>query len=715
MARQRKRRQPAAPDPPTAPETPTRISKSQIRRSQAIESRKSKNQERLLIIGLLAVSFLTFANSLDGEFVYDDRLQIIKNPTITSLSNIPKMMTQSVWQFLNEADQAAAGPYYRPLFNIALIINYHFFGLNVVGWHLFSLLLHLLSVFLVYTLAQRWSLSREVSAAAALFFGVHPVHSESVAWVAALPDPLACVFILCSLILYERHYYGKSRNLIFITLSVFLAFLSFLSKEVAMVFPVFILVRELLERREVDTLISTFTRAAIRAAPFFAALAVYIAMRYAVLGFFSQTEPKSVGIPDLHVLLTIPSILLGYARLMFLPYPLAVIYDTGYVQSPNDLRFLSSLLLLSGIVVVSIWLIQWSAASRRALAFSLVFILPLLNLKAFRPEESLLHDRYLYLPSIGLSILIAIGLERLIRRFTEKPGLAYTVAAIVITILLVFLTVNQNRSWQNEESMINFALKVAPRRPFLHNYIGANHFLANRLTEAERAYREALTIDPQYYDSHSNLGDIGLRQQRWSEAEQSYLKAIEYGAPYAQTYYNLAVVRTRLGKLAESEAPLRKALEIQPTHADARYNLAWIFQQLGRLPEAEQEYRKTLEVKPTYLESRINLASVLNQQERINEALEQLEIARRSAPGHPVMLYTLGDVLMKALRYQEAITALKQLIVQEPSHRFAHTKIGLCYEQVGQLQEARLSFQKAVEVAPQEPFTKTAREHLAKL
>src|SRR5438105_13850006 len=133
----------------------------QARRERAVAGRLEKRREWLLIGGVLLITAFAFFNSLNGQFVYDDRLQIVRNPTITQVANIPKMFVQSVWQFLNQADKAAAGPYYRPLFNIALIVNYALFGLQSFGWHLFSLLIHLGVVFLVYRLARQWALGRE--------------------------------------------------------------------------------------------------------------------------------------------------------------------------------------------------------------------------------------------------------------------------------------------------------------------------------------------------------------------------------------------------------------------------------------------------------------------------------------------------------------------------------------------------------------------------
>ncbi len=207
----------------------------------------------------------------------------------------------------------------------------------------------------MYRLARQWNLSTEVSLAAALLFGVHPVHSESVAWVAALPDPLAAIFILSSLLLYERYYHGRLRKPVVLGASIALALAAMLSKEVAAVFPVFLVAREMLERPEGETLSGAITRAGRRAAPFFAMIVLYLGMRYYVLGFLRRDEPNSLGIPALQVLATIPSILLSYARMLFVPFPLAVMYGNTYVLSMSAVQFFVALIAVAAIIAGAIW------------------------------------------------------------------------------------------------------------------------------------------------------------------------------------------------------------------------------------------------------------------------------------------------------------------------------------------------------------------------
>ncbi len=714
LARSRKRKPQPAGDSVTTEPSGRPPSSKQTRREKGRARARARKTERIILASVLLVSALAFANSLDGQFVYDDRLQVLKNPTLTTLANIPRMFTQGVWQFLNENDKTAVGPYYRPLFNIALIINYQLFEHRVFGWHLFSIAVHLCVVFLLYRLALRWGLSSEAAAASALLFGVHPVHSESVAWISALPDLLAAVFIVSSLLLYERYYHGKASELHVLVASVGLAWLAMLSKEVAVIFPFFLAAREALSRPDGESLGKTVLRAARRAAPFFAAIVIYLGMRYYVLGFLRQDEPKSLGIPLLQVLITIPSVLLSYARMLFIPYPLAVMYDNTYVQSGSDVRFWGAALVVGALIMGAMWLVQ-SSSGQRALAFLIIFLLPVLNLKAFRQEESLLHDRYLYIPSIGFCILVAMGMERLIARFAPRRREAFAAVTLLLGMMLCGLTYYQNLSWQNELAMTGNALKIARRWPFLHNYIGAYYAEQRDLASAEQAYLETIRIDPQYYDAYSNLGDVYREQRKLNDAEQSYLKAIQYGAPYAETRYNLGVTYIGQARYEEATRALLGAVEIQPFHTNARYNLAWSYERLGNSALAEQAYVDTLQHNPAYPEPRINLGVLLTTQGRFDEALTQLQTAQSYAPDHPICLYALGDVLMKLKRYDDAIAQFDKLLRREPQHQRVHIGLGLCYEGLGRNADAKTHFEKAIEIAPKEQYTNIAREHLARL
>jgi Flp pilus assembly protein TadD len=618
---------------------------------------------------LLALCFAAYANSLGGQFLFDDLSQVLANPTLRSLANLPAMLVQSVWQFLDESGQAL-GSYYRPLFNIVLILNYQLFGLAVPGWHLVSVLLHLVATFLVYKLGRQWGLGRDPAAAAALLFGLHPAHSESVAWVSGLTDPLAAVFLLPALILYERQRQrpaGRPAGGAALTL------LALLSKETAIMLPAFLLVREWLDRPPGEPWTKTVRKNGLPL--YLAAAAFYLAARYAVLGFLSQAEPRSAGVETAHVWLTLPAALVAYARILLVPYPLAVAYDwPGYVTSAADPQFWGLGAVVAGLLFGALRLARFSAPARHALLFLILFLLPVLNLKILNPYRSLVHDRYLYLPSVGFCVLLALGLQALGLRNRRL----FWLGAGAVAALYFGLTVRQNRFWRDDVVMTEQALRVAPRNVFFLDYRGSHHFQQSRWAEAERYYRRALEFHPTYYESFGHLGEIYRTQQRYREAEQAYRQAIRLGTPLSFVYAHLGEIYALQDRLKEAEAALAKAVRMNPKDLDARYNLAWVYDRQGKTRLAETAYQQTLRQDPRLVEARMNLGVLLTRQGRYAEAIDQLQTALREAPRNAALWYELAAAQRRAGQCSEANQSLRRVLQLDPHHPRAQADLARC-------------------------------------
>jgi tetratricopeptide (TPR) repeat protein len=631
---------------------------------------------------VLVLTGAAFGGALAGDFVYDDRFQVLRNPTLSSWAGVPRAFTGAVWQFMSPgAENGPAGQYYRPLFNATLVVCRQLFGFHVAGWHALSLVLHLTVTALVAVLARRWGIGRLGALGATLVFGLHPVHSESVAWVSGLPDVLAAVLLLPALLLYEAARATHARATARLLASALLVLAACFAKETALAFPLFVAVRELLtagrDEAHGRARARRAWRALARTAPYAAAAAVYLAARLAVLGFLATTDARAAAAGAREVALTLPVVLARYARSWLLPLDLAITYDVPWVRSVAEPRLLLALVALGILGSALLVAARRSQTVSLALAWTMLFLLPALHLKALNPHESLLHDRYLYLPSVGLAVLAGAGLEALARRAGRR---AAAVTALATAVALAALTVRQNRIWRDEDTLAAAALDANPASPFFHNYLGALRFLQGRSAEAAAAYREALRLHPGYGDAWSNLGDVHLRSGDPAAAARAYAAARRHGAQYSQTLYNHSVALTALRRYGEAEQSVLRALAAQPAHPDGWYQLGWVRQAQGDLGGAEAAHREALARHPEHLAASINRTEVLRRLGRPADAVKQAEATLARGLSHPALLFQLAEAHRQLGACERAVPILRQLQAQSPQEAALAASLSACGE-----------------------------------
>ena len=232
----------------------TRRESSQTAQSERGTLPDNSGLMRNWTIGIvLTISFLVFANSLGNGYAYDDRTQILQNQVLRDFSNLPTALTKELWFWRVMQDQdpsmqdGPTTPYYRPMFTILLMVCYHLFPATVEGttieqnaawWHLVTILIHLLAVYLAFLVLEKVSGDLRVTAIATLLFAVHPLRSESVAWISGISDPYLVVFLLSSFLFYLR--YRESRKPKELATSLVLFMFAAFTKEPAVALPIFI-------------------------------------------------------------------------------------------------------------------------------------------------------------------------------------------------------------------------------------------------------------------------------------------------------------------------------------------------------------------------------------------------------------------------------------------------------------------------------------------
>ena len=535
------------------------------------------------------MAFISFVQTLAFRFVYDDRQQILENAAITSWSQVPHYFTSHVW-----AGIQASSDYYRPLFLLWLRVNHAIFGLAPWGWHLTSVLCHVVVAWLVFAVLARLSGSRGVGFVGGLLFAIHPVHIENVAWISGITDPLMSAFLLAGYLAFLRSMEtGASRW--WVPGSCALFGLALLTKETAAAFPFVVLVYAL-----VFTASGKWTRragaAAKRTLPFFVVLGTYLLARASVL--HGVTKLATTGWTSM--LLTLPSVAWLYVRHLFVPMGLSGFYGMPFVEQWRSAAFLVPLLLLA-VVVASV--ICWIARSeqRRMYVFAccwmVLFLAPAFYLRAFSAGD-IAHDRYLYLPSVGFVLFVALGMKSVLSRWQSewtKPALAAT-ALIAIPYLLA--TMSQQEHWATNILLYNRAMQVAPDDRKASNNLANELALAGHPEKAISVYEQILSRDPSDSMAVYNLGYTYYRLGMMTEAEVHLRRAVEMNPRFSDGFMYLGLAELNQGKSTAAEQDARRAIQLTPDKQGYHFALAMILAKQQNKVGAEQEFREEMKYHP---------------------------------------------------------------------------------------------------------------------
>lgn len=546
--------------------------------------------QRFLLALVLAATLVFYLGTLQYDFVYDDHEQIVENPYLRSWRYLPTFLTESLWQQFSPLPSS----YYRPLFQAWLGFEYTVFGLRAWGWHLTSVLLHVAVTFLVYRLARRLLRDDWVALFAAAVFGLHPVHTEAVAWVSAVPEPLLAVFLIAAFLAYLNGRVATPNRRAWLGASLLWFVLALLGKETALVFPLLVVAFHL--TLDKGSKVSALRCGLVATLPYLAFTAVYVAVRVKVIGEPAKTMTL---VPWRIVFLTWPSLLWFDFRHLVWPFGLGEFYDRPYVLRPDRSNFV---LPLAGIVVVALgltWLSKQSRQAAFACAWLLIPLLPLLDLAAL-PKGDFAHDRYLYLPSVGFSMLVALVLRRFAvgRREAWGAPTGQWLVAAGLAVTLGFSTTYQSRVWKNDLTLASYGVAIAPTNPLAWNTLGRAWAARRFFHEAEKDFAKSLALEPMATGPNYNLAYLCFQQGRLPEAEVYLNHAIALNPTDSRQFVLMGKTELGLARLDEAERMFRRALELSPDAAGYHFMLGTALRLEGRLPAALEEFKAELARHP---------------------------------------------------------------------------------------------------------------------
>jgi protein O-mannosyl-transferase len=591
---------------------------------------------RAIILIPVALAFLSSMNTLWHDFAVDDSQQVLANVVIREVKNLPLAFTKSVWSFASSEIGATSQPYYRPLFSALFTLNYAMFGTSsAFGWHLVNVLIHALVTLLVFLVCREFTESRRLALITASLFAVHPVHAESVAWISGVTDPLMSLFLLPSFYFYLR--YRKSEKPYFMALTLLLFLLALWSKETAIALLVVIAYCELFHFNEAAPLKQRVVRSAILAGLFVLPVAIYMVARYQAIGAFVAGD--DLRYPLSAALRTIPIAAVKYLWLMTVPVGYSYQHHTPFVMSVASWQFILPLALLVMVVGAMVW------SKSRLLKFASLWFfaflaLPLAGIVNFDPEY-VVQERYLYLPSMGFCLAVALGVEWLAsRQWFARPEPVATALLVLLVVVWGAADLKANSYWYDTIKVFQRVVEADPNSALARASLSITYSSAGRPRDAEAESRKALELDPHCISAYSNLSFFSRQAGKLDEA---------------------------IGYLEQAKAQVALT-PITRTHlATAYLNLGLLYAQRKDFELAE----KTLQESNALWSRTIGyyyLGQYYFGRERYEEALSLYqEVARRTPDNYPPVYLGIGSSYERLLQVDKAVAAYNKYLELAPA------------------------------------------------
>ncbi|MGA9529976.1 MAG: tetratricopeptide repeat protein [Terriglobales bacterium] len=632
-------------------------------------------RRRSVLLSVLATSTLVlYSGALFFDFVWDDRSQIVNNPILRSWHNLPRAFTSDLWFHV-----ARHQVYYRPLFVAWSMLNYALFGLHPWGWHLGAILAHIAAVAAVFWFAQKLGLEYLTAALAALIFAIHPIHIEPVVWISAASDTMVTVFVLIAFVAFlnGRDPSQRSRTSWWLASLVLLA-CALLVKEMAVTFSGLVAIYAWLHPQRQDFSQRHKVVAATReAVPYALVTVAYAALRkHALMHATGQFDPGH-GIAD--VVKTLPLVVSFYLKKLFLPIGLTGLYFTPYVTGNTFTQVILPTLALSAIAALLWW---WN---RREPNCSVAFVAcwfvislaPALWLRNFGNGD-FVRDRYVYLPSVGFSILSALACSRIpsIKQWSAKAVQLSVVGALCIAYFGVSLA--QQVYWANDFLLLVRGQSLYPDNPFTMASLAAQYSQLGANEKAIKLAEEAAIRHPEYPYGALALAEAYIRAGRFDDG-RIWLQRVN--PEYAQSETGVAEFASLYGRMGDYDKALDLCSEIlakEPDLYSAIYNCGNIHLMTGQYHDAER-----LLVRATQL-----------------------------APELPGPKHYLGRALLADAHNNEAQPYLRQAVALDNNVWDYHYWLGVSLEKSGDIRGARAEYQEALRLNVE---STDAKQHLAAL
>ncbi|MFA5933338.1 MAG: tetratricopeptide repeat protein [Microgenomates group bacterium] len=663
------------------------------------------NKKIVHIIVLLLIVAAAYVNIFQNDFAFDDPTFITGWKDIQTTTEIPYLLKGSL--------PLGHTGLYRPLRSMFYVLSYHLWGENTFGYHLQSLFIIISLTLLTYLIVSNLTKKHFTAMVAAMLFGLHPIHTESITFMTASFDAIGTVFFFLSFYLYIK-YRNNSERVLFL-LSILTATIAFFTYEVTLTLPLLLFLYDSLFLKKSFQFKSKIMLSQISPyIPYLTILAFYLYTRM----FYLQIVERGaylLGSPFITFLVQVQAITL-YIRLLFLPVNLTVnhLIAPGIVaftwaeisekalraQSLFSIEVLTSIILIISIFTIAIVCFRTRSWVTFCIFWFFISLAPVLNII---PQGAVMTERYLLIPSFGFCTLIAVIIGNVYKLKAKNLNYKYLIITfLIITSGFFFIqTVYRNSEWRSSITLWESANRLNSNSYINVTNLAVGYAIANNPQKALNLFQKAENIASNNYHTHQNLGVQYFKMKKYDLAIEEYYKTIQLEPKLSYLYTALSVAYLEKEDYDRAITSSKKAIEVsEGLDPMAYFHLGEAYSKQNRTDLAIDNYKKALHVDPKNPTTHFRLGYTYYEQGKYKEAISEYEEALIFNPKSSEIYYNMGKSLESLNRPDLALQQYKKAIELDPKSAAAHNNAGIIYTGYNRSDEAEKEFNTAISLDP---------------
>jgi len=644
-------------------------------------------QEILLCVFIAASILIVYLQVANHEFTnYDDDKYVSENRLIQkslSIETIVKVLTIET-----------AGNWH-PVTMLSHMLDYHMYGMEPGCHFLTNVLFHTLNTVLLFFLLKNTTGYLWRSAFVAILFALHPLHVESVAWISERKDVLSTFFWLLTIRSYT-HYSRYSVLKRYIIVMLFLI-LGLMTKPMLVTLPFVLILFDFWPLKRHETEGFTCSRIFYEKIPLF----ILIVASSIITMIYQQKGGAVKTIASYPFYIRIENAIVSYIAYIgkiLWPFRLAAYYP--HTGEPPFLQIVVSLAILFFIILLSLYYSKKKPWFIFGWFLYLGTLVPVIGFVQVGSQA--LADRYTYIPSIGIFIMLVWTIADFFSKYRYKKAGA-TIATVSIISILIILSWLQTSYWQNSITLFKHALNVTANNHIAHNNLGLALKKSGKTKKAISHYKKSIDIKPGYVIAHNNLGVALSETGNIEEAIKHYATAIKIMPEFINPHINLASIFLDTGKPEKAVDECRKALKVSSEKPELFIILGDALSALEKTDRAAEQYKKAISIDPYSTIAHNRFGAFLFKNNKIDRALSHFKKALTIEPGnknfqanYTTALNTLALMHASKNDFNKAVFYFKKILLIKPDKKDVYYNLACMYARQDNIKESIKWFTKAI-------------------